>query len=184
MMSNFFENWTPAMIDEHNRKVAAGKGRGMQRQLEAIPAKPDSIGLMIFQGSPEVEPVTPLNPLPKLEPTIRPTTDEAELNKTERAFLCWLRQQQNQWIGIQNMTLKLAHDCRYTPDFMSVTGGILTAWDVKAAWKDKTGKKKVHVEDDARAKINIAARLFSYIRFVIVWRDDTKSNWKQQEVKP
>jgi hypothetical protein len=87
------------------------------------------------------------------------STDEARLNKTERAFLTHLRITKQCAIHIQDMTLKLGHDCRYTPDF--VTFDPLTAWEVKG-----------FMRDDAAVKLRVAARMFPCIKFVLV----TKQN--------
>jgi hypothetical protein len=106
---------------------------------------------------------------------VRPSisTDESKLNKTERAFLQWLRLQPSvAWIGIQNVTLKLADDCRYTPDFLWVNLiGDLEFIEVKGFWRD-----------DARVKIKVAARQFPWARFIAVRR--VKGEWKFEEIKP
>ena len=117
--------------------------------------------------------VKPGMPGPSIEPP-RPlcaSTDEAKLNKTERAFLSYLRLRQTANISIQAITLKLADDCRYTPDFFSVEGGLPTFWEVKGFWRD-----------DARVKIKVAARLFLWAHFVAVQR--IKGEWKYEEIKP
>jgi hypothetical protein len=103
--------------------------------------------------------------------------DVAKLNKIERAFwdhlnagnklgLYW-------YVGAQNITLKLADDCRYTPDFVTVSahGGRLIAYEVKGFWRD-----------DAKVKIKVAARLFPWIQFIVVTRK--KGNWSQEAVRP
>jgi hypothetical protein len=99
------------------------------------------------------------------------STDEAKLNKTERAFLAHLRNCYHEWIGIQAMTLKLADDCRYTPDFEHFGGHQLIFYEVKGFWRD-----------DARVKIKVAARMFVWARFVAVQR--IKGEWKFEEIKP
>jgi len=106
---------------------------------------------------------------------IRPTTDEAKLNKTERAFLAWLRgsRPDEPVVGIQNIALKLGDDCRYTPDFWSIRSleEGMTFWEVKGFWRD-----------DARVKIKVAARQFPWAKFVAVQR--IKGLWKFEEIKP
>lgn len=105
--------------------------------------------------------------------TIKPTTDEEKLNKTERAYLGYLRRLEGiVWIGIQNITLKLADDCRFTPDFATLNDkGELTLVDVKGFQRE-----------DALIKAKVAARQFPWARFVIVKRDG--SGWTHNEVKP
>lgn len=103
---------------------------------------------------------------------IRPTTDEAKLNKTERAFLAYLRSFPDSVVGIQNITLKLGDDCRYTPDFWEVgSGATFTFFEVKGFWRD-----------DARVKIKVAARLFPWAKFVAVQRN--KTCWDFETIKP
>lgn len=102
------------------------------------------------------------------------TTDERKLNKTEAAYLDYLKSRDdNEWIGVQNITLKLADDCRYTCDF-SVVGanGRLIMLEVKGFFRD-----------DAKVKIKVAARLFPWIQFIVVQK--TKGvGWTHTEVKP
>lgn len=100
------------------------------------------------------------------------STDEKKLNKTEKRFLDWLWQRAlpGQYIGVQSITLKLADDCRYTPDFVTIFQGDIRAYEVKGFWRD-----------DAKVKIKVAARMFP-MRFVVVqW---IKGQWQFSEVKP
>ena len=97
--------------------------------------------------------------------------DESKLNKLETAYLAWLRVQGDDWIGIQCITLKLAHDCRLTPDFWGFNGEGLRAIDVKGP----------HVWEDSIIKYRVAARMFPWIRFVIASRDGLV--WQHNEIK-
>lgn len=101
------------------------------------------------------------------------STDEARLNKTEKAFLEYLRHTaQVKCLHIMAITLKLAFDCRLTPDFSYYSeGGQLTFIDVKG-WQ----------REDALIKMKVAARTFPEWRFVIVKR--IKREWKFEEIKP
>lgn len=100
------------------------------------------------------------------------STDEAKLNKTERAWLEHMRLSLPTFhIGIQNVTLKIGDDCRYTPDFLCVGEGCIVFYEVKGFWRD-----------DARVKIKVAARMFPWARFVAVQRDG--KGWKQEIIKP
>lgn len=83
------------------------------------------------------------------------------MNKTEQAYadhLEWLRRMgEVQWFAFEAMTLKLADDTRYTPDFIVMAAcGQLEAHEVKGFWKD-----------DARVKIKVAAEKFPF-RFIAV----------------
>lgn len=104
--------------------------------------------------------------------TVTPTTDEVKLNKTERAYHEYLKRLNLKWLGVQNLTVKLANDCRLTPDFGTLDeNGILTLIDVKGFQRE-----------DALIKMKVAARMFPWIRFVIVKKDG--HNWNHEEVKP
>lgn len=112
--------------------------------------------------------ITHLGPIP-LE--IKASTDVQRLNKTERAYLEFLKANGEDWIGIQCVTLKLADDCRLTPDFATIDKDGLTLIDVKGFQRE-----------DALIKMKVAARMFPWARFVIVKRDG--ANWSHAEVKP
>ncbi len=100
------------------------------------------------------------------------STDEAKLNKTERLFLQHLRNQKYDWIGIQNLTVKLAFDCRYTVDFVTCDKGQLTGWEVK-------GRER----EDAIIKLKVAARMFPFIKFTMV-KSFRGKGWQFEEIKP
>lgn len=84
------------------------------------------------------------------------------------------------WWAFEAITLKLGHDCRYTPDFAVVPAGDME-WiefhEVKGFWRD-----------DAKVKIRVAAGLFPWARFVVVTKPRGHSRgesggggWKAQE---
>ncbi len=102
------------------------------------------------------------------------STDEAKLNKLERAYLSYLRALDFPWIGIQNVTFKLAHDCRLTVDFV-----VLDA-EGKMAFVDVKGP---HVWEDSIIKLRVAARLFPFWIFKIAKRN-TFGLWEETIVKP
>lgn len=110
---------------------------------------------------------------------IQPSTDEAKLNKLETAYLQWLRGNQDLWIGIQTITLKLGHDCRLTMDFWALSQEGLRAIDTKAT---KTSDGKPLIEEDAMIKMRVAARLFPFIRFLVAHR--VGEVWYHTEIKP
>ena len=105
--------------------------------------------------------------------TISPSTDEQKLNKTERAYLAHLRGSPGvKEIGVQDVTLKLGDDCRFTPDFRYIdANGVWVMVDVKG-WQ----------RDDALVKIKVASRKFPMFRFVIVQRNGL--GWEETPVKP
>jgi len=103
---------------------------------------------------------------------LRPTTDEAKLNKLETAWLQVLRNRGYAWVGIQNITLKLGHDLRYTADFWVLDAGRLIAFDTKGP----------HVFEDSIVKMKATARAFPLFLFVIVKREG--GQWVETEIKP
>jgi hypothetical protein len=98
--------------------------------------------------------------------------DESKLNKLETEYLGWLRTQGDDWIGVMAITLKLAHDCRLTPDFWAFDKSGLRAIDVKGP----------HVWEDSLIKYRVAARMFPFIRFVLATKNGLI--WKHKDVKP
>lgn len=118
----------------------------------------------------------PLHPKQKpqeiINLTYAETTDESKLNKTERAYLAFLLRLDDVWVGVQNLTFKLANDCRFTPDFSAIDArGKMRCIDVKGFQRE-----------DALIKIKVAARMFPFVLFVIVKKNGT--GWDHQEVMP
>lgn len=103
---------------------------------------------------------------------MRQIGDEDKLNKTEKRYLAWLRTCGDKWIGIQNITLKIADDCRLTCDFAALDFHGLRLIDVKGFQRE-----------DALIKIKVAARMFPWIRFLIAKEREDKT-WEHTEVKP
>lgn len=103
----------------------------------------------------------------------RLTTDEELLNKTERRWLDVLRGRNYSHVMVKPITLKLGHDCRYTPDLVTAdTAGLVTIWEVKGAY----------VYEKAMYKPRMAARMFPFFRFVLAqWKD---GQWTESLIKP
>jgi len=155
-MSNPFVNWTPQMVEAHNQMKTAKQHNAEQcgeSTLTQVSQK--------AKGN-----------RPTFSVTVIKSTDEEKLNKTEQAYLAYLRSLKPQWLGIQNITLKMADDTRYTPDFFAIDSlGVLHAREVKGFWRD-----------DAKVKIKVAARQFPWIRFTVAVKDG--NYWKHTQVKP
>lgn len=84
-----------------------------------------------------------------------------EMNKTEGAYAERLRALQAagevQWHRFEGMKLRLADNTFYTPDFaVMAADGVMECHEVKGHW-----------QDDARAKIKIAAAMYPF-RFIAV----------------
>lgn len=84
-----------------------------------------------------------------------------QMNKTEAAYADTLRLRQHAGeiaaFHFEAVTLKLAADCRLTPDFMVILAdGLVQFHEVKG-----------HFEEDAKIKIKVAAQTFPFA-FVLV----------------
>lgn len=67
----------------------------------------------------------------------------------------------------EGVTLKLADDVRYTPDFMVIAeDGVVEFHEVKGFWRD-----------DARVKIAVAAETFPMFRFKAFSKLPKKAGW-------
>lgn len=104
-----------------------------------------------------------------------------EMNKTEKEFANHLQRELDHHkilsFVFEPVTLKLAKDLRYTPDFMvHEIDGYITFYEVKGFWRD-----------DALAKIKMASEKFPMFRFVSVKKRTSKerkeigSDWEERE---
>lgn len=138
-------------------------------------SKPNGKEILLMMNSAEAKPQLVPN-VEKIGITAKSMLDqiqseEAGLNKTERARLAFLRAQRIPHIEIQAITLKLAFDCRLTPDFSYYQNGVLTLEDVKGFQRE-----------DALIKMKVAARKFPMFRFLIVKRNG--AGWEENLVRP
>ena len=90
------------------------------------------------------------------------------MNKTERAYadtLEWRRRAGDVvWFKFEAIKLRLADNTFYTPDFaVMAADGVIECHEVKGFW-----------QDDARAKIKVAADLYPF-RFIAVKARTKKS---------
>jgi hypothetical protein len=109
-------------------------------------------------------------------------------NKTEMAYEAHLNLRKITgevvWFQFEGITFKLGPDCRYTPDFpVMLTDGTLEIHEIKGTEKRKNlngeGYSVPRFEDDARAKIAVAASMFPFV-FKVVYKVD--GNWIEKEV--
>jgi hypothetical protein len=98
------------------------------------------------------------------------------MNKTEQAYATTLEQRRTTgevaWFKFEGMKFRLADNTFYTPDFaVMLTDGALEMHEVKGYW-----------QDDARAKIKIAADLYP-MRFLAIQAKPKKDGggWKTEE---
>lgn len=103
-------------------------------------------------------------PLADLPPDIqraiaKPADLFAGMNGTERDYAVTLEARKRDGLirdwRFEAVTLVLAADCRYTPDFLVVC----------ADWTLELHETKGHWRDDAKVKIRVAARLFPWFTF-------------------
>lgn len=94
-----------------------------------------------------------------------------QMNKLEAKYAAWLEMRKLEgaieWYAFEAITLKLAFDTRYTPDFVvMLLDGTLQFREVKGYW-----------EEDAKIKIKIAADKFPFI-FIAVRCE--KGQWSHE----
>lgn len=94
------------------------------------------------------------------------------MNKMEAAYLAHLQDDPTiAYVGFETVTLKLAHDCRYTVDFVVVrTDGTIELHEVKG-----------FMEDDALVKLKVCATVFWMFPLFLV--TGKPGAWKVEEVK-
>ena len=124
----------------------------------------------------------------------RPTP--GAMNKTEQRFHDYLTARLQCGLilmfGYEEMTFKIAPDCRYTPDFWVMnTDETLELFEVKGGKhhtrmedgvKVRTGRSVAYFEGDAKAKLAAAAGKFP-LRFTLAFEDVTnKGHWIFEEV--
>jgi hypothetical protein len=98
------------------------------------------------------------------------------MNKTEQAYAATLEQRKAAgevyWYKFEGLKFRLADNTFYTPDFaVMLAGGELEAHEVKGFW-----------QDDARAKIKIAADMYP-LRFLAIQARTKKDGggWKVED---
>lgn len=105
-------------------------------------------------------------------PTVPDRLDR--MNRTERAYAELLEAARiagtvREW-HFEAVTLKLAHDCRYTPDFLVVRpDGACELHEVKGFWRD-----------DAKVKTRVAARVLPFPIYTV--RRDGRAGWAVERV--
>lgn len=122
-------------------------------------------------------------------------TYDDRMNGEERAFAqqCAIDAAEGRIVRswFQPCALLLAHDCRYTPDYLILHNDRSMEFvDVKAWWapskkklrEDPGAKGRLGVEEDARIKIKAAARLLPVFAWSFAWR--VNGIWNREEVKP
>ena len=99
-----------------------------------------------------------------------------QMNKSEAAYATALEAARNAqaivWYQFEGITLKLADGCRYTPDFAVLRAdGVMEMHEVKGYW-----------QDDAKAKIKVAAEKFPFV-FKAVYKQAKKDGggWRIEE---
>ena len=119
----------------------------------------------------------PSNSTAPSKPMIRQQQGDG-MNKTERAFLAWLKEEIPNVRIHREISLPLANGCRYKVDFVTASpsiegvGYFLQGWEVKG-----------FMRDDAAVKLKVAASAYPWISFNLVSRKSQKSAWEIQRVQ-
>ncbi len=134
-----------------------------QNQIAAQIAKGKPVGMALSRKLSESD-------KPAAKPLLRQKSGPA-LNKTEQAYLEHMRAHlaTGSFIEPHALTLLLGNGVRYTPDFIVSDTSGLWAYEVKG-----------HMRDDAAVKLKVAAGKFTFIKFVLVWRNGAQ--WGQQRI--
>lgn len=112
-----------------------------------------------------------------------------QMNKTEAAYEAHLALQRKLglvlWYGFEAVTIRLANDCRFTPDFLvMLPDGRLELRDTKGSKKIKAGKRAgqstYYAEEDALVKARVAAANF-VIPCFFVWQE-RNGEWSKKEL--
>lgn len=125
-----------------------------------------------YQGRNEAPPGEAVEPVQQK----RSESHSSRMNKTETAYAGYLELRKMagevKEYEFAPVTLKLGHDCRYTPDFLVLlTTGAVEFHEVKGSKKKRNGKTGAYYRDDAIVKIKWAAPKFRAhgFTFVMVW---------------
>jgi len=154
-------------VEEYEKRFAQQSKN--QKAIERV--APDIIATVIEVGERAVKRMQAANPsfaLGRLK--------SGTMNKTEAEYAQRLEYGKHTgailWYKFEAITLKLADDTRYTPDFaVLIAGGEFQLHEVKGFW-----------QDDAKVKIKVAASMFPF-RFIAVRKLPKKEGggWQNQE---
>lgn len=85
------------------------------------------------------------------------------------------------WFRYEAITLKLAHDTRFTADFaVMLEDGTLELHDCKGSKRSPLGQCVPWIEEDALIKLKAAAEYFP-LKIVVVWFDKARGFWLRRE---
>lgn len=122
-------------------------------------------------------------PAPLRSKNARPVS---EMNKGECLYAQYVELQRKAGIiqhwFFQAWTFKLAHDCRYTPDFGILRDNAWTLIDVKGRKVKPDGTQTYWAEEDSKIKIKVAAKMFPMFRWVIAFPLQN-GEWQEVEIK-
>lgn len=156
-------NWTEAEVAERERLMRHQTARELTQSLA---------GLAISESAPPSQPIRTHNLTPHQKATGR-IRQPRGMNKTEARYAQHLEAQKAigaiAWYRFEAITLKLAADTRYTPDFFVMTNtGAFQAHEVKGFWRD-----------DAKVKLKIAAAQYP-LEFIAVFAEKG-GQWRYEQ---
>lgn len=161
-------SWSPTDLRHHEMKTAKQHNTPLigDVTLSAPSPAPKSPSEMIEQAARNAG----MDRLASL--IVQESTDIKKLNKTERAFYDVLLSRGYRRVGVQDITLKLADDTRYTPDFSAIgPNAEMIFFEVKGFFRD-----------DAKVKLKVAARQHSWAQFYLVKK--VKKFFEETPVNP
>lgn len=112
---------------------------------------------------------------------------KGERNKTEAAYEAHLeallRAHEIEGYGFESITLKLADNTRFTPDFLVfASDGVVELHDTKGTTRKRRSSGAMEevpwIEEDAKLKLKICAEAFPFRVFSVF---KTKEGWARQQ---
>lgn len=159
-------NWKAEEVAERERLMWHQFARELQASLSPL-AAPSILGPTLLE-----QPIRTHNLTPRQRATGR-IRQPRGMNKTEARYAQYLEAQKAigaiAWYRFEAITLKLATDTRYTPDFFVMTNtGAFQAHEVKGFWRD-----------DAKVKLKIASEQYPF-EFIAVFAEKG-GQWRYEQ---
>ncbi len=115
---------------------------------------------------------------PKLNVTTIAKTKKELLNKTEKAWKAELERRGHKTILVQALMFRLGDRLQYRPDLTTVEQSASGLWMQMTCYETKAPHR---FAAGSLAKPKMAAKLYPFVKFVIVKRD--KGQWTEKEVR-
>lgn len=155
-MSNPFQGWTQAQVDEHNRRV-----------FDKAPSKRPNWGNLTPLSSQEISKAFAIKPKKRIR-----QDSKSLLNKLEMEYYNLLKLTDVKHLRLQAKRYKLANGLWYKVDFTGIIDGRETAWEVKGPHAFRGGFEN----------LKMAASCWPEVCWRLVWKEH--GHWQCQEVLP